>query len=44
MTDTILIVDDETDIRLTVGGILGDQGYPVAQASSGTEALERIDE
>ena len=44
MTDTILIVDDERDIRLTVGGILGDEGYLVAQASSGPEALERIDE
>lgn len=44
MTDTILIVDDEKDIRLTVGGILGDEGYLVAQASSGPEALERIDE
>ncbi|MDR0880956.1 MAG: sigma-54 dependent transcriptional regulator [Candidatus Adiutrix sp.] len=44
MTDTILIVDDERDIRLTVGGLLGDEGYLVAQASSGPEALERIDE
>lgn len=44
MTDTILIVDDERDIRLTVGGLLGDEGYLVAQASSGPEALDRIDE
>ena len=44
MADTILIVDDEKDIRLTVGGLLGDEGYLVAQASSGPEALERIDE
>lgn len=44
MADTILIVDDERDIRLTVGGLLGDEGYLVAQASSGPEALERIDE
>ncbi len=44
MTDTILIVDDERDIRLTVGGLLGDEGYLVAQASSGPEALERIDD
>ncbi|UQZ91163.1 Fis family transcriptional regulator [Deltaproteobacteria bacterium Smac51] len=44
MADKILIVDDEKDIRLTVGGILGDEGYLVAQASSGPEALERIDE
>ena len=44
MADTILIVDDEKDIRLTVGGLLGDEGYLVAQASSAPEALERIDE
>lgn len=44
MAETILIVDDERDIRLTVGGLLGDEGYLVAQASSGSEALERIDE
>jgi two-component system nitrogen regulation response regulator NtrX len=44
LADTILIVDDEKDIRLTVGGILGDEGYLVAQASSGSEATERIDE
>ncbi|MDR1922395.1 MAG: sigma-54 dependent transcriptional regulator [Candidatus Adiutrix sp.] len=44
MTDTILVVDDERDIRLTIGGLLGDEGYLVAQASSGSEALERIDE
>ena len=44
MANTILIVDDEKDIRLTVGGLLGDEGYLVAQASSGPEALERIDD
>ncbi len=44
MPETILIVDDEKDIRLTLGGLLGDEGYLVAQASSATEALERIDE
>jgi len=44
MSSTILVVDDEKDIRLTVGGLLGDEGYLVAQASSGPEALERIDE
>ena len=44
MPDTILIVDDERDIRQAVGGLLGDEGYLVAQASSGPEALERLDE
>ena len=44
MTDTILIVDDEKDIRQALGGLLGDEGYQVVQASSGPEALERLDE
>ncbi|MGL4209417.1 MAG: sigma-54-dependent transcriptional regulator [Candidatus Adiutrix sp.] len=44
MADTILIVDDERDIRLTIGGILGDEGYLIAQASCGPEALERVDQ
>ena len=44
MPDTILIVDDEREIRQAVGGLLGDEGYLVAQASSGPEALERLDE
>ena len=44
MSDTILIVDDEKEIRQAVGGLLGDEGYLVAQASSGPEALERLDE
>jgi two-component system nitrogen regulation response regulator NtrX len=43
MSETILIVDDEKDIRLTLGGILADEGYLVAQASSSTEALERLE-
>ncbi|MDR1870494.1 MAG: sigma-54 dependent transcriptional regulator [Deltaproteobacteria bacterium] len=43
MPETILIVDDEKDIRLTLGGLLGDEGYLVAQASSGAEALERVE-
>jgi two-component system nitrogen regulation response regulator NtrX len=44
MAETILIVDDEKDIRLTLGGLLGDEGFLVAQASNGSEALERMDE
>ncbi|MDR3037825.1 MAG: response regulator, partial [Candidatus Adiutrix sp.] len=44
MADTILIVDDEKEIRQALGGLLGDEGYLVAQASSGLEALERLDE
>ncbi|MDR1394723.1 MAG: sigma-54 dependent transcriptional regulator [Deltaproteobacteria bacterium] len=43
MSETILIVDDEKDIRLTLGGLLADEGFLVAQASSGPEALERLE-
>ncbi|MDR1609117.1 MAG: sigma-54 dependent transcriptional regulator [Deltaproteobacteria bacterium] len=43
MSETILVVDDEKDIRLTLGGILADEGYLVAQASSAPEALERLE-
>ncbi|MDR3203552.1 MAG: sigma-54 dependent transcriptional regulator [Deltaproteobacteria bacterium] len=44
MPEAILIVDDEKDIRLTLGGILADEGYLISQASSGTEALERLED
>ncbi|MDR1039724.1 MAG: sigma-54 dependent transcriptional regulator [Deltaproteobacteria bacterium] len=43
MAETILVVDDEKDIRLTLGGILADEGFLVSQASSAQEALERLD-
>jgi CheY-like chemotaxis protein len=43
MTDTahplILVVDDDADIRNTVAGILEDEGYRVAKAGNGQEAL-----
>lgn len=35
----ILIVDDDVDIRNTVAGILTDEGYRVAKAGNGQEAL-----
>ncbi|MDR2200374.1 MAG: sigma-54 dependent transcriptional regulator [Deltaproteobacteria bacterium] len=44
MAETILIVDDEKDIRVTLGGLLGDEGYLVSQASSPAEAFERLEE
>ncbi|MDR1487119.1 MAG: sigma-54 dependent transcriptional regulator, partial [Deltaproteobacteria bacterium] len=43
MPETILVVDDEKDIRLTLGGLLADEGYLISQASSKAEALERLD-
>ena len=36
----VLIVDDDVDIRNTVAGILSDEGYRVAKASNGLEALD----
>ncbi|MDR2339910.1 MAG: sigma-54 dependent transcriptional regulator [Deltaproteobacteria bacterium] len=44
MSETILIVDDERDIRATLGGLLADEAYLVAQASSPSEAYERLEE
>lgn len=42
MPPRILCVDDEPNIRLLFEQELGDEGYAVETASSGTEALERI--
>jgi len=40
MSKTILVVDDEKDIRISLAGILEDEGYQVVTAASGSEALE----
>lgn len=40
MSKTILVVDDEKDIRISLTGILEDEGYQVVTAASGLEALE----
>ena len=40
MSKTILVVDDEKDIRIALTGILEDESYQVITASSGLEALE----
>lgn len=42
MTQDILIVDDEADIRLLVSGILNDEGYKTREASSSELALHEI--
>ncbi len=36
---TVLVVDDETDVRMVVETILVNHGYNVAQARDGAEAL-----
>jgi two-component system nitrogen regulation response regulator NtrX len=38
----ILIVDDETDIRLLIEGVLNDEGFKTRQAASAEEALNAI--
>ena len=43
-TRSILVVDDEPDIRDTVADILNDFGYAADTAGNGTEALSRISE
>jgi CheY-like chemotaxis protein len=39
---TVLLVDDEEQIRLLARRILEDQGYHVTEASSGLEAIELL--
>lgn len=39
MSDDILIVDDEKDIRVLISGILEDHGYKTRQAANSDEAL-----
>lgn len=39
MARDILIVDDETDIRLLIAGILGDEGYQTREAADSDMAL-----
>lgn len=42
MSADILIVDDETDIRLLIAGILEDEGFTTRQAGSADEALSEV--
>ena len=44
MNETILVVDDEESICISLKGILSDEGYEVLTAQSGEECLEIIDE
>lgn len=38
----ILVVDDETLVRETVGSLLADEGYIVDQATDGTDAIAKV--
>jgi UDP-3-O-[3-hydroxymyristoyl] N-acetylglucosamine deacetylase len=40
MSETILVVDDEENIRHTLRGVLADEGYDVVEAPDGRQALE----
>jgi two-component system nitrogen regulation response regulator NtrX len=42
MARDILIVDDEADIRMLIGGILKDEGYESREAANSTQALAAI--
>nr|HID59100.1 sigma-54-dependent Fis family transcriptional regulator [Desulfobacterales bacterium] len=44
MFPTVLIVDDETTILQSLGGILSDEGFDTITASNGYEALKKIAE
>jgi CheY-like chemotaxis protein len=41
---TVLVVDDEPDIRATVSAMLEIEGYHVAEAANGADALQVLDE
>ena len=42
VTKTILVVDDEADIRTFLKTILEDEGYSVSTAESGKDALAKL--
>ena len=44
MKGKILVVDDDSSIRLLVSDVLTDQGLTVSTAASGEEALKRLEE
>jgi CheY-like chemotaxis protein len=39
---TVLVVEDEPDLRETLGDVLADEGYAVELAENGREALLRL--
>jgi CheY-like chemotaxis protein len=41
-TELILLVEDDTDIREEMAALLEGEGYQVAQARNGQEALDRL--
>ena len=39
---SILVVDDDPDVRDAIAGVLSDEGYQVTSAGNGREALEQL--
>lgn len=42
--DYVLVVDDDESVREVIAAVLQDEGFPVATATNGREALDRIAE
>jgi len=42
MAHDILIVDDEADIRMLIGGVLKDEGYATREAANSTETMQEL--
>lgn len=42
--ETILVVDDERDVRLLCEEVLSEEGYRVIQAKDGGDAIEKIEQ
>ena len=42
MAVDVLVVDDEVDIRLTLSGLLEDEGWAIATAGGSDEALRQV--
>jgi two-component system nitrogen regulation response regulator NtrX len=43
MNETILVVDDDSAVSGTIGGVLRDEGYDVVTADDGQEALRCVE-
>jgi CheY-like chemotaxis protein len=39
---TVLVVDDDDEIRYSLGRVLGSQGYQIDTAASGEEGIEKV--
>ncbi len=42
MNETILIVDDDANVRDSIGGVLRDEGFQVETAGNGSEAISKL--